>query len=243
MGADVSVCAIRFGLKAALTIGAVFTIGAVSVVSAAGAVSTVGAVFADVSARFDLASLRAGGAVASLEKTANVSTFRWGRCREADSAPCPGRRLYSIPLLGISPTTTQQAALGTTYGTNPRLGILRCVARDAKPFHLHSDPPSSRKLKPQQHAPGPWLVGKRKYDALHRGRTRRKKEFIADALRELAIDACALARRTCGAGGQPLELLVELLRVERILEREGRTAVYNTSRNRHDGENQWENDG
>jgi hypothetical protein len=51
-----------------------------------------------------------------------------------------------------------------------------------------------------------------------------------------------LASHALGAGSQPLELLVELLRIVHVLarEREGRTAVYNASRDSRDGEREWE---
>jgi hypothetical protein len=53
-------------------------------------------------------------------------------------------------------------------------------------------------------------------------------EFVADALRQLAIDACGRASRALGAGRQL------------ILERGSRLAVHHASRDSCDGKREWE---
>jgi hypothetical protein len=61
-------------------------------------------------------------------------------------------------------------------------------------------------------------------------------KFVADALRQLATDASSLASHALGASTQPLELLVEVVRITPVLERGGHTAVHNCSRDSRDGE-------
>jgi hypothetical protein len=87
--------------------------------------------------------------------------------------------------------------------------------------------------------PGSGLVDERKRNALQPASTGSEDELVADALRELALNACSLASGASGAGGQPLELLVKFLRVLPVLERESRTAVHNASRDCRDGEREW----
>ena len=65
-------------------------------------------------------------------------------------------------------------------------------------------------------------------------------EFVADTLRQMAVDACGLASHALGADSQPLELLVELLRIVPVLERGARTAVHNAGRDSRDSESEWE---
>ena len=66
------------------------------------------------------------------------------------------------------------------------------------------------------------------------------REFVADTLLQMAVDACGLASHALGADGQPLELLVELLRIVPVLERGARTAVHNAGRDSRDSESEWE---
>ena len=69
-------------------------------------------------------------------------------------------------------------------------------------------------------------------------------EFIADTLRQMAVDACGLASHALGADGQPLELplLVELLRIAPVLKCGVRTAVHNAGRDSRDSEREREYD-
>jgi len=95
---------------------------------------------------------------------------------------------------------------------------------------------------PPTHIPGSGLVYKWKRNALQRCSTREEDEFATGTLRELAIDARGLAVRARRAGSQALEFAVEVLRIEPVLEREGRAAVHDASRDRRDGEREREND-
>jgi hypothetical protein len=88
------------------------------------------------------------------------------------------------------------------------LDILRGAARDAR---LFISPPNE--LTYRQHVPGSLLVD---------------DEFVADALRQLAIDACGRASHALGAGRQL------------ILERGSRSAVHHASRDSCDGKREWE---
>ena len=67
-------------------------------------------------------------------------------------------------------------------------------------------------------------------------------EFVADTLRQMAVDACGLASHALGADGQPLELLVELLRIAPVLKCGVRTAVHNAGRDSRDSEREREYD-
>ena len=62
------------------------------------------------------------------------------------------------------------------------------------------------------------------------------REFVADTLLQMAVDARGLASHALGADSQPLELLVELLRIVPVPERRSRTAVHNASRDSRDSE-------
>lgn len=100
-------------------------------------------------------------------------------------------------------------------GPDQRLGIMwRCEAT------IHQRHPPTILLR--QHLPG-YLY-----------------EFVADTLRQTTVDAYGLASQALGADSQPLELLVEPLRIAPVLECGVRTAVHNASRDSRDSEREGE---